>query len=134
MEIITMESAAYKDIVGRIEEIASHVRKHNPERRGQETAGLLDSREVMRLLSVSRRTLQRLRDEKRRETHQVRHHPRQLPLSSRRGGTHHPGERHQGIAGETGRTETQLPAPHGRENGRNLKFHVYDKPFRQADL
>ena len=27
MEIITMESAAYKDIVGRIEEIASHVRK-----------------------------------------------------------------------------------------------------------
>ena len=64
MEIITMESAAYKDIVGRIEEIASHVRKHNPERREQETAGL-DSREVMRLLSVSRRTLQRLRDEKR---------------------------------------------------------------------
>ena len=35
MEIITMESAAYKDIVGRIEEIASHVRKHNPERREQ---------------------------------------------------------------------------------------------------
>ena len=30
MEIITMESAAYKDIVGRIEEIASHVRKHSP--------------------------------------------------------------------------------------------------------
>ena len=27
MEIITMESAAYKDIVGRIEEIASHVRR-----------------------------------------------------------------------------------------------------------
>ena len=54
MEIITMESAAYKDIVGRIEEIASHVR-----------TCLLDSREVMRLLCVSRRTLQRLRDEKR---------------------------------------------------------------------
>lgn len=33
MEIITMESAAYKDIVGRIEEIASHVRKHSPEKR-----------------------------------------------------------------------------------------------------
>ena len=65
MEIITMESAVYKDIVGRIEEIASHVRKHGPERREQETAGLLDSREVMRLLSVSRRTLQRLRNEKR---------------------------------------------------------------------
>ena len=65
MEIITMESAVYKDIVGRIEEIASHVRKHGPERREQETAGLLDSREVMRQLSVSRRTLQRLRDEKR---------------------------------------------------------------------
>ena len=47
MEIITMESAAYKDIVGRIEEIASHVRKHSPEKREQETAGLLDSREVM---------------------------------------------------------------------------------------
>lgn len=65
MEIITMESAAYKDIVGRIEEIASHVRKHSPEKREQETAGLLDSREVMRLLRISRRTLQRLRTEKR---------------------------------------------------------------------
>ena len=31
MEIITMESAAYKDIVGRIEEIASHVRKQGME-------------------------------------------------------------------------------------------------------
>ena len=59
-----MESAAYKDIVGRIEEIASHVRKHSPEERVQDTAGLLDSREVMRLLRVSRRTLQRLRNEK----------------------------------------------------------------------
>lgn len=65
MEIITMESAAYKDIVGRIEEIASHVRKHSPEKREQETVGLLDSREVMRLLRISRRTLQRLRTEKR---------------------------------------------------------------------
>lgn len=65
MEIITMESAAYKDIVGRIEEIASHVRKQGTEVRRNDTAGLLDSREVMRLLRVSRRTLQRLRDEKR---------------------------------------------------------------------
>ena len=31
MEIITMESAAYKDIVGRIEEIASHVRRQGME-------------------------------------------------------------------------------------------------------
>ena len=65
MEIITMESAAYKDIVGRIEEIASHVRKHSPEKRDSGTAGLLGSGEVMRLLSISRRTLQRLRDERR---------------------------------------------------------------------
>lgn len=65
MEIITMESAAYKDIVGRIEEIASHVRKQGTEGQGNVTSGLLDSREVMRLLRVSRRTLQRLRDEKR---------------------------------------------------------------------
>lgn len=65
MEIITMESAAYKDIVGRIEEIAAHVRKHPPEGRANVTEGLLDNDEVMRLLSVSRRTLQRLRDEKR---------------------------------------------------------------------
>ena len=65
MEIITMESAAYKDIVGRIEEIASHVRKQGMKGQRNDTACLLDSREVMRLLCVSRRTLQRLRDEKR---------------------------------------------------------------------
>lgn len=65
MEIITMESAAYKDIVGRIEEIASHVRKQEGGKRQDNTAGLLDSREVMRLLCISRRTLQRLRNEKR---------------------------------------------------------------------
>ena len=65
MEIITMESAAYKDIVGRIEEIASHVRRQGMEGQRNDTACLLDSREVMRLLCVSRRTLQRLRDEKR---------------------------------------------------------------------
>ena len=63
MEIITMESAAYKDIVGRIEEIASHVRKHSPEKRDSGTAGLLDGSEVMRLLSISRRTLQRYRSD-----------------------------------------------------------------------
>ena len=60
-----MESAAYKDIVGRIEEIASHVRRQGMEGQRNDTACLLDSREVMRLLCVSRRTLQRLRDEKR---------------------------------------------------------------------
>lgn len=60
-----MESAAYKDIVGRIEEIASHVRKQGTEEQRNDTVGLLNSREVMRLLRVSRRTLQRLRDEKR---------------------------------------------------------------------
>ena len=55
MEIITMESAAYKDIVGRIEEIASHVRRQGMEGQRNDTACLLDSREVMRLLCVSRR-------------------------------------------------------------------------------
>ena len=61
MEIITMESAAYKDIVGRIEEIASHVRKQGMKGQRNDTACLLDSREVMRLLCVSRRTLQNYR-------------------------------------------------------------------------
>lgn len=65
MEIITMESAAYKDIVGRIEEIASHVRKQGTEEQRKDSSRLLDSREVMRLLCISRRTLQRLRTEKR---------------------------------------------------------------------
>lgn len=46
-----MESAAYKDIVGRIEEIASHVRKQDVEEQRNGSAGLLDSREVMRLLA-----------------------------------------------------------------------------------
>lgn len=76
MEIITMESTAYKELIGRIEEIASHVRKQHPVPHPDESVSLLDNGQVMRLLGVSRRTLQRLRNEKRIRYTIVRGHCR----------------------------------------------------------
>ena len=65
MEIITMESSAYKELVEKIDRIAGYIR--NSERKKKETDAdvWLCNDEVMSLLSISRRTLQRLRDSKR---------------------------------------------------------------------
>lgn len=63
MEIITMESPAFKALTRQIGEIAACVRRM--ERTRQEESKdekLLTGEDVMRLLGVSRRTLQRMRD------------------------------------------------------------------------
>lgn len=63
MEIITMESSAYKELMEKIEKIAGYVRENEREqaKKKDTTDVWLDNREVMSLLGISRRTLQRLR-------------------------------------------------------------------------
>ena len=63
MEIITMESSAYKELMEKIEKIAGYVRENEREQTKKKDAAdvWLDNREVMSLLGISRRTLQRLR-------------------------------------------------------------------------
>ena len=63
MEIITMESSAYKELMEKIEKIAGYVRENEREQaKKKDTADVwLDNREVMSLLGIGRRTLQRLR-------------------------------------------------------------------------
>ena len=65
MEIITMESSAYKELVDKIDKIAGYVRKSEREKKETATDVWLSNEEVMSLLGISRRTLQRLRDGKR---------------------------------------------------------------------
>lgn len=62
MEIITMESSAYRELIEKIDKIAGYVRE-NERAKKKDTADVwLDNKEVMGLLGVSRRTLQRLRE------------------------------------------------------------------------
>lgn len=65
MEIITMESTAYKELVEKIDRIAGYVRESEREKKETVTDVWLSNEEVMSLLGISRRTLQRLRDGKR---------------------------------------------------------------------
>lgn len=65
MEIITMESAAYKELTAKIEMIAGYVRQ-SEKKKDEEAADVwLSGKEVKTLLGISTRTLQRLRDNKR---------------------------------------------------------------------
>ena len=61
MKVITIESSAYRTMLEQIAEIASHIRKSE-----EKKAGLTDrqvgSAEAARILGISRRTLQRMRD------------------------------------------------------------------------
>jgi len=59
MEIITIESSAFKELTEQIKEIASHIRKMTV--REVKMDEMLTSFEAANLLRVSRRTLQRLR-------------------------------------------------------------------------
>lgn len=63
MEIITMESSAYRELVDKIERIAVYVRK-SEEAKSDTPDVWLDNREVMSLLGISKRTLQRMRENK----------------------------------------------------------------------
>ena len=62
MEIITMESTAYKELVEKIDRIAGYVRDSERSKKGDGADVWLCNEEVMSLLGISRRTLQRLRD------------------------------------------------------------------------
>jgi len=64
MEVITIDSKAYRDLVDKIERIAEYVIKKddNKENVGREI--WLDTYEVANLLKVSTKTLQRLRKDK----------------------------------------------------------------------
>lgn len=65
MEIITMESAAYKELTAKIDLIAGYVRQ-SEEKKNEKAAEIwMSSKELKGLLGISTRTLQRLRDNKR---------------------------------------------------------------------
>ena len=61
MEVITMESSAYMALTEQIVEIASHIRKNEDKKAGL-TDRQVNSAEAARILGISRRTLQRMRD------------------------------------------------------------------------
>lgn len=67
MEIITMESSAYKELVEKIDRIAGYVRESERTKKKDLPEVWLNREQVMWLLGISRRTLQRLRDSKRIE-------------------------------------------------------------------
>jgi len=64
MEVITMDSRAYKDLVEKIDQISTFVVKCEAGIKPQSNDEIwLDSQEVANLLRISTRTLQRLRAE-----------------------------------------------------------------------
>ena len=64
MEVITMDSRAYKDLVEKIDKISTFVLKCEAGIKAQSNDEIwLDSQEVANLLRISTRTLQRLRAE-----------------------------------------------------------------------
>lgn len=65
MEIITIESAAYKELVAKIDLIAGYVHESEQEKNKDTADVWMSGKELMSLLGISARTLQRLRDNKR---------------------------------------------------------------------
>lgn len=67
MEIITLESSAYKELIGRIDRISAYIEKQERQREQQENNAevWLTTRQVMAMLNISQRTLQRMRDSNR---------------------------------------------------------------------
>lgn len=65
MEIITMESAAYKELTAKIDLIAGYVRQSEEKKKEKAAEIWMSSKELKGLLGISTRTLQRLRDNKR---------------------------------------------------------------------
>jgi len=64
MEVITIDSEAYKDLAKKIDRIAEFVEKHMEADQKTKQEIWLDSFEVARLLKISTKTLQRLRKDK----------------------------------------------------------------------
>lgn len=65
MEIITMESAAYKELTAKIDLITGYIRRSEEKKDEAAVEVWMSSRELKGLLGISTRTLQRLRDNKR---------------------------------------------------------------------
>ena len=65
MEIITMESAAYKVLTAKIDLIAGYVRQSEEKKNEKAAEVWMSSKELKGMLGISTRTLQRLRDNKR---------------------------------------------------------------------
>lgn len=61
MEIITIESSAFKELAGQIKEIAQHVKKMTMREERTNADEMLTTGEAARLLRISPRTLQRMR-------------------------------------------------------------------------
>jgi len=61
MEVITIESEAYRDMISKINSIAQFVVAHQEKDNDPPTDGWVDSHEVCKYLKISTRTLQRLR-------------------------------------------------------------------------
>ncbi len=61
MELITFESKAYHELVGKIDKIAGYIAKCETSASIEEKEIWLDSNELAELLKISTRTLQRLR-------------------------------------------------------------------------
>ena len=64
MEIITIESSAFKELTEQIREIAAFDRKHEAAIKSEDKPSKehLTSKEVCEMLGISNRTLQRMRD------------------------------------------------------------------------
>ena len=74
-----MESTAYKELVEKIDRIAGYVRDSERSKKGDGADVWLCNEEVMSLLGISRRTLQRLR---------LRHFQGRVPLPFLGGGAY----------------------------------------------
>jgi len=61
MDVITIESQAYKDLITKINSIAKFVIAHQESEKEQNTDEWVDSKEICSFLKISTRTLQRLR-------------------------------------------------------------------------
>ncbi len=61
MDVITIESAAYRELVAKINTIAKFVVENQPSEAEDAAEGWVDSYEVCTFLKISSRTLQRLR-------------------------------------------------------------------------
>jgi len=77
MEVVTIENASFRKLVEQVEMVAEYVRK-NVEREKAKTPDtrIVDTAEAARLLNVSTRTMQRLRDDNRINYMMVRGHCR----------------------------------------------------------
>ena len=64
MELITFDSKTYQELVRKIERIAACIDKCETPLNVKETTIWLDSHEIVGLLKISKRTLQRLRENK----------------------------------------------------------------------